>query len=145
MEGDPFFIVFIDADFLISIHTLRVEGDLLQFVSNLDNYHFNPHPPCGGWQIHLFRFVAVFLFQSTPSVWRVTNLACNFLWQHRFQSTPSVWRVTCVFPINQTAQKISIHTLRVEGDNIFLVYMIEHISFQSTPSVWRVTHNILCD
>ena len=32
----------------ISIHTLRVEGDLLWLGFSYLVYNFNPHPPCGG-------------------------------------------------------------------------------------------------
>ena len=58
----------------ISIHTLRVEGDM--------------PPKVQKWQD--------ILFQSTPSVWRVTLL---------------------VYATELTLQLISIHTLRVEGDD----------------------------
>ena len=50
-----------------------------------------------------------------------------------------MWRVTKTEVDAKLAQKISIHTLRVEGD---LCAELEHIlryGFQSTPSVWRVT------
>ena len=56
----------------ISIHTLRMEGD----------------------QISFNHFYAPFLFQSTPSAWRVTDAGDT-----------AIGRKT-----------ISIHTLRMEGD-----------------------------
>ena len=34
---------------------------------------------------------------------------------------------------------ISIHTLRVEGDEIGINEVPDLVKFQSTPSVWRVT------
>ena len=146
----------------ISIHTLRVEGD----VEFLDV--FNVH----------------FAFQSTPSVWRVTAVAeilntisCisihtlrvegddtsidNSTSDLKFQSTPSVWRVTSCLQRHWFYRRISIHTLRVEGDvgipspvalpnnfnphppcggwpEIAMTLLFIKI-FQSTPSVWRVT------
>ena len=36
-------------------------------------------------------------------------------------------------------ERISIHTLRVEGDGRRLLQDISELAFQSTPSVWRVT------
>ena len=82
----------------------------------------------------------VYVFQSTPSVWRVTQYPyCSKIIKHSFQSTPSVWRVTCTYPANPAIITISIHTLRVEGDGIFLTPLIIPLIFQSTPSVWRVT------
>ena len=60
-------------DELISIHSLRVEGDLGKDFDTL---------------------VCV-LFQSTPSVWRETvGDAKFFRKKKKFQSTPSVWRET---------------------------------------------------
>ena len=56
---------------------------------------FNPLPPCGG---RLVRFCPAFCIRSA------------------FQSTPSVWRETAVRKYPCTAFRISIHSLRVEGD-----------------------------
>ena len=36
-------------------------------------------------------------------------------------------------------RQISIHTLRVEGDNDFVMAVLLQSIFQSTPSAWRVT------
>ena len=57
-------------------------------------------------------------FQSTPSVWRETAATIFPSTSARtFQSTPSVWRET-VKEISTIYQKvISIHSLRVEGDD----------------------------
>ena len=58
-----------------------------------------------------------------------------------FQSTPSVWRVTSGGTETQeTTIAISIHTLRVEGDHPFIMLFLMSTIFQSTPSVWRVTY-----
>ena len=153
----------------ISIHTLRVEGDERTVYIASDfvnfnphppcggwrrrwqavwawNWNFNPHPPCGGWQPYSnISSKPTHLFQSTPSVWRVTmtvyisccinvnfnphppcgglpNVILYWLCNIRFQSTPSVWRVTStIFPLISIS-KISIHTLRVEGDGILYYY-----------------------
>ena len=80
--------------YAISIHSLRVEGDDLQAVGDKMTSDFNPLPPCGG---------------------RHRN------WAHQsvfwvFQSTPSVWRETIVESIDIKTDAISIHSLRVEGD-----------------------------
>ena len=57
----------------ISIHTLRMEGDLGDVVEVINEYGF----------------------QSTPSAWRVTpEGGSSFLSWMGFQSTPSAWRVT---------------------------------------------------
>ena len=59
------------------------------------------------------------LFQSTPSAWRETNenqFTGEFL---EFQSTPSAWRETSRLLPPEVAQSISIHSLRMEGDEGF--------------------------
>ena len=45
--------------------------------------------------------------------------------QHRFQSTPSVWRETQVAIYNKKSGAISIHSLRVEGDRRILTMQEE--------------------
>ena len=124
----------------ISIHSLRVEGDWYAFVRLfVSGLHFNPLPPCGGRPLFASIRVPHFVFQSTPSVWRETALP-----KHRERRRP-----------------ISIHSLRVEGDQMFSfgsqpikhfnplppcggrprydIIILVTVSFQSTPSVWRET------
>ena len=80
---------------LISIHAFRVEGD-----------------KCLGLSDHVAS-----KFQSTPSVWKATVLSCTAeLEKVLFQSTPSVWKATMKTNYLVTAQCISIHAFRVEGD-----------------------------
>ena len=80
----------------------------------------------------------------------------------RLKSTPSGWRVTVLFADSDGLPVISIHTLRVEGDDIEMEEARQYIEisihtlrvegdftkhdcscklflFQSTPSGWRVT------
>ena len=78
----------------ISIHSLRVEGDQRAQANGGAPRNFNPLPPCGGRQVPTTITFIVTLFQSTPSVWRETKQ--KQLYQDR--------------------QTISIHSLRVEGD-----------------------------
>ncbi len=123
----------------ISIHSLRVEGDVSVVVSVAVSDHFNPLPPCGGRQL----------------------TGCTFCLPTTFQSTPSVWRETLPFASLQSAFSISIHSLRVEGDRRCFRFFPQlqnfnplppcggrhsrfshssaRIVFQSTPSVWRET------
>ena len=84
-----------------------------------------------------------------------------------FQSTPSVWRETISRRRCATRSPISIHSLRVEGDNAWLrlsetmryfnplppcggrpqiSQCLSHCRpFQSTPSVWRETRVVYHD
>ncbi len=43
---------------------------------------------------------------------------------------------------NEARIRISIHTLRVEGDTADLQFFTSSSVFQSTPSAWRVTYTI---
>ena len=61
--------------FMISIHSLRVEGD-----RPTDQHR------------HIAK-----IFQSTPSVWRETSVDDFDVVIYPFQSTPSVWRETRYF------------------------------------------------
>ena len=123
---------------LISIHSLRVEGDAsfcffaISFFNfnplppcggrrravyqNLSGNHFNPLPPCGGRLLPAILSKFRFPFQSTPSVWRETNTFFALDFGMEFQSTPSVWRETCADRRSLGYLSISIHSLRVEGD-----------------------------
>ena len=125
----------------ISIHALRVEGDLKS----------------------LFVFVVYVLFLSTPSEWRATQKYCEVKNEHRyfyprppsggrpvlgcypvavnqrFLSTPSEWRATPDRVSGCRSQCISIHALRVEGDCFFEVLTVRIVKFLSTPSEWRAT------
>ena len=56
-----------------------------------------------------------------------------------FQSTPSVGRATIKAGIMQSANGISIHALRGEGDNPHECRLLVEQRFQSTPSVGRAT------
>ena len=56
------------------------------------------------------------LFQSTPSAWRETKIKVYISIDTRFQSTPSAWRETRLARILTSIHAISIHSLRMEGD-----------------------------
>ena len=124
----------------ISIHSLRMEGDPVLGKFALSDRHFNPLPPYGGRLGNIppygydrknfnplppyggrpranLMLSVLKLFQSTPSVWRETISSCLVsLCKPPFQSTPSVWRETPSASAWRTASKISIHSLRMEGD-----------------------------
>ena len=96
MEGDPFRTL-LSSMLFISIHSLRMEGD----AQGEKTYN-----------VHLG-------FQSTPSVWRETpHCSVRSQQQRSFQSTPSVWRETGFLYSHSTGFDISIHSLRMEGDQI---------------------------
>ena len=108
----------------ISIHSLRVEGDDFYQCKNKQLYHFNPLPPCGGrpWafpvDVQLSNFNPLPPCGGRPC----TRTVHSFL--QAFQSTPSVWRETRSSICRRSIFGISIHSLRVEGDQANLLPML---------------------
>ena len=125
----------------ISIHSLRMEGDLggwrspcacspfqstpsawretkvAAYVSIICRY-FNPLPPHGG-RLHAADFIEVMLTISIHSLRMEGDKTTNalLLGMVLFQSTPSAWRETVILRHSGSGWKISIHSLRMEGDN----------------------------
>ena len=56
----------------ISIHSLRMEGDLGRKGQAAQERDFNPLPPHGGRRPACDDLYNIFIFQSTPSAWRET-------------------------------------------------------------------------
>ena len=100
----------------ISIHSLRVEGDVLRRETARRGGIFQSTPSVWRETMSTPSTGLVSSFQSTPSVWRETK----FVYMHKndrgFQSTPSVWRETATSISKPSGISISIHSLRVEGD-----------------------------
>ena len=121
MEGD----LFVDgtADFIrISIHSLRMEGDLLQSaIRRFSMVYFNPLPPHGGRPVADVQCKAAeTYFNPLPPHGGRRKPALYLRLTQSFQSTPSAWRET------------------ENGGCIRYA-----CSFQSTPSAWRETFFIL--
>ena len=89
---------------------------------------FNPLPPHGGRQSSSGKVYGISGFQSTPSAWRETFRIVRNHPRQLFQSTPSAWRETDVRIVAGIVFRISIHSLRMEGDQ-FVRNPIPHISY----------------
>ena len=111
MEGD---LVFRLADLhveIISIHSLRMEGDWRNIEGKPDLSNFNPLPPHGGRQ-----------------------RTCGVSWSPaRFQSTPSAWRETWNAFCAACEADISIHSLRMEGDIVRKALSARKTNFNPLP------------
>ena len=57
----------------ISIHSLRMEGDVRFFIFRRVLLYFNPLPPHGGRLARFSGRFSIIPFQSTPSAWRETR------------------------------------------------------------------------
>ena len=135
----------------ISIHSLRMEGDVTLFYFYLCTSHFNPLPPHGGrrWlfsSIHTLEKISIHSLRMEGDLFTANFAICYFhfnpLPPHggrpapmadsmvygRFQSTPSAWRETDLNLVGTLDHSISIHSLRMEGD--FTI-----------SSVWSVLRN----
>ena len=144
MEGDKFWRT-TKLSLTISIHSLRMEGDAQQGKRNRTEFLISIHSLRMEGDFRAWRRVfPIISFQSTPSAWRETRgglitMPIDF----KFQSTPSAWRETdttldrlsCNDHFNPLPPhggrhpppglefsriEISIHSLRMEGDALFL-------------------------
>ena len=116
VEGDVPDLYIMQRGGWISIHALRVEGDTFRAARG-------PRTPIS---IHALRVEgdggtlhgqpAADIFLSTPSGWRATQGFRGVGMRLRFLSTPSGWRATVFVPAVDSRGRISIHALRVEGD-----------------------------
>ena len=94
--------------------------------------HFNPLPPCGGRRKRAARAAYIADFNPLPPCGGRPNVIVSDLLDAVFQSTPSVWRETLDAIAPSASENISIHSLRVEGDIIFILSSpICHISIHS--------------
>ena len=57
---------------VISIHALRVEGDMSICVLPIFGINFYPRPPGGGRRVYGINNPSEGIFLSTPSGWRAT-------------------------------------------------------------------------
>ena len=148
----------------ISIHSLRMEGDLHMGDGVVQIHSISIHslrmegdsPMRDCW-------IPLCLFQSTPSAWRETSHTVTAkLAVGKFQSTPSAWRETVSFPPSlgvdsyfnplpphggrrccqrQFSRIIYFNPLPPHGGRpISSEPIAATISFQSTPSAWRETY-----
>ena len=102
----------------ISIHALRVEGDLATPIET-------PLPPA--ISIHALRVEGDHLFSDCSLSIRISIHALRVEGDHLFSD--------CSLSI-----RISIHALRVEGDTEhFNIAIFVAVQFLSTPSGWRAT------
>ena len=146
----------------ISIHSLRMAGDLCVVVLWIPQKHFNPLPPYGGRLPKSRAFVVLprisihsLRMEGDPFTRGHADISLYFnplppyggrllfpeitVATVVFQSTPSVWRETVKITDTNQFFIISIHSLRMEGDCRYFLDVKLLQTFQSTPSVWRET------
>ena len=79
--------------------------------------NFNPHLPCGRWRDKILKcFVAHQYFNPHLPCGRWPEQQANDAWEYLFQSTPSLRKVTVRYSLHRADRLISIHTFLAEGD-----------------------------
>ena len=101
----------------ISIHSLRMEGDVDSATGSTNKDDFNPLPPHGGRRHAQHIPIRGYNFNPLP---------------------PHGGRPLYQVPVF-TEPSISIHSLRMEGDRWNEKQSHDAVLFQSTPSAWRET------
>ena len=117
-----------------------MEGDRIYISKRIHFIHFNPLPPHGGRQKSGSGLKRLLKFQSTPSAWRETLEPLHpILHIINFNPLPPHGgrRVVGGYPLS--SERISIHSLRMEGDAQSRRRCKIDCEFQSTPSAWRET------
>ena len=152
VEGDDTVTIRYPQLGVISIHALRVEGDYLHQTQKPHEIYFYPRPPGGGRQILMRLSQLLSEFLSTPSGWRATVVLVALFPRcfNFYPRPPGGGRPFCIskdicvynfyprppgggrlshsmFP--RTAETISIHALRVEGDKI--APFVKHLHYIS--------------
>ena len=83
----------------------------------LELWNFNPLPPHGGRHWYSYAMSEAEAFQSTPSAWRETECYVLLLATHiNFNPLPPHGGRLQVLPLQCDTRRISIHSLRMEGD-----------------------------
>ena len=101
---------------------------------------FYPRPPRGGRQIYPLDLTSYYQFLSTPSARRATpstTVWCS--WAFYFYPRPPRGGRPYNPAFGQAGRPISIHALREEGDEPFIVQITASSLFLSTPSARRAT------
>ena len=117
----------------ISIHALRVEGDERLQHPRTTSINFYPRPPGGGRLFTIRGAVFLKIFLSTPSGWRATFAL--LLHSKSAEISIHALRVEGDRSRGQSGQTpdISIHALRVEGDGAARPHHSNHKYFYPRP------------
>ena len=131
----------------ISIHSLRVEGDRQCDNIFFCRRYFNPLPPRGGRRRRMCYTIITKTFQSTPSAWRETSCAgkAHVVWCISIHSLRVEGDQAALYE-DHVALAISIHSLRVEGDHLACTAQPHHYNFNPLPPRGGRRHriNIIC-
>ena len=129
VEGDPHNMYAIACTHFISIHALRVEGDHPSAKSISKKFYFYPRPPGGGRPFQLSTGLPQkHFYPRPPGGGRPFCISKDICVYNFYPRPPGGGRLShSMFP--RTAETISIHALRVEGDKI--APFVKHLHYIS--------------
>ena len=93
-----------------------MEGDFAVIIDGKSTLHFNPLPPHGGRLISMLTGGNTRTFQSTPSAWRETSAPKEITKNIDISIHSLRMEGDAIFIYNWYIVCISIHSLRMEGD-----------------------------
>ena len=161
VEGDFLMYIASTAE-EISIHALRVEGDDIDAVLTAAVPDFYPRPPGGGrLSVHSKSKIQKHFYPRPPGGGRLASGSAGRSYVSNFYPRPPGGGRRRVAIYGRRCWIISIHALRVEGDNVLFLATIklsyfyprppgggrqraffshdQALLFLSTPSGWRAT------
>ena len=139
VEGDFLMYIASTAE-EISIHALRVEGDDIDAVLTAAVPDFYPRPQGGGrLSVHSKSKIQKHFYPRPPGGGRLASGSAGRSYVSNFYPRPPGGGRQRAFFSHDQALFISIHALRVEGDNDARVGLPLKNTFLSTPSGWRAT------
>ena len=135
VDGDPAII--------ISIHSLRMEGDTAYPDQTNQGYNFNPLPPHGG-RLSYVSDIPSCVTISIHSLRMEGDTSSGYAFPGKYISIHSL-RMEGDYHalLSKLHGTISIHSLRMEGDQTQREFRYQDFPFQSTPSAWRETAPLL--
>ena len=121
-----------------------MEGDSELCQSYGYGFHFNPLPPHGGRHTDSCYFPVVETFQSTPSAWRETcAVVVGFSPDYFNPLPPHGGRLQTAVP-DMRIRRISIHSLRMEGDSKTAQESVFHFAYPCTILQKRMQNTTFC-
>ena len=118
----------------ISIHSLRMEGDVNHIQCTGNVYHFNPLPPHGGRHLIAISLHTPFVI-SIHSLRMEGDVLLLTQWKHNvyFNPLPPHGGRPSGKLFTSPTYSISIHSLRMEGDDILILRILRTCHFNPLP------------